>query len=68
SPDTSISHAASAMGTTALVLMIGENVEMWAPLGIPNKIVASPDKYDLKYLQIEKVEQGFDELIKKLSL
>jgi len=38
-PDTSFSHAASAMGTPILNLMIGENVTTWAPVGVPHKVV-----------------------------
>jgi ADP-heptose:LPS heptosyltransferase len=65
-PDTSISHAASAMGTPELVLMIGENLITWAPKGNPHQIVASKDPYNLEDLPVEDVLKGFDILMSKL--
>lgn len=66
-PDTSISHAGSAMGTPELVLMIGENVVTWAPTGIPFQIVSSSDPYDLRELSAEAVLAGLEKLLKKLQ-
>jgi ADP-heptose:LPS heptosyltransferase len=62
-PDTSFSHAASAMGTHILNLMIGENIITWAPYGVKYKIVSSDDPLTLKELPVERVLQGFDELM-----
>jgi len=67
-PDTSFSHAASAMGTPVLNLMIGENLITWAPYGVKYKIVSSDDPLTLKELQVESVLQGFDELLEMISL
>ena len=67
-PDTSFSHAASAMGTPVLNLMIGENVITWAPYGVKYKIVSSDDPLTLKELPVESVLQGFDELLEMISL
>ena len=61
-PDTSFSHAASAMGTPALNLMIGENVKTWAPIGVPHRIVASADPKNLAELPVEEVLKAFEEL------
>ncbi len=65
-PDTSFSHAASAMSTSVLNLMIGENVITWAPYGVKHKIVSSDDPLTLKELPVEKVLQGFDELMEMI--
>jgi heptosyltransferase-3 len=65
-PDTSFSHAASAMGTPVLNLMIEENIITWAPYGVKYKIVSSDDPLALKELPVERVLQGFDELIKMI--
>ena len=65
-PDTSFSHAASAMGTPVLNLMIGENVNTWAPYSVKYKIVSSDDPLSLKELTVEKVLQGFDELMEMI--
>jgi ADP-heptose:LPS heptosyltransferase len=62
-PDTSFSHAASAMGTPVLNLMIEENIITWAPYGVKYKIVSSDDPLALKELPVERVLQGFDELM-----
>jgi len=63
-PDTSFSHAASAMGTPILNLMIGENVITWAPYSVKYKIVSSDNLLTIKELPVERVLQGFDELLK----
>jgi len=55
-PDTSIAHAASAMGTPVMVLTIGENVTVWDPIGV--------DPFSLETLPVEKVVEGFDQLIR----
>jgi len=62
-PDTSFSHAASAMGTPVLNLMIGENVITWAPYGVKYIIVSSDEPLTLKELTVKRVLQGLDELI-----
>jgi heptosyltransferase-2 len=63
-PDTSISHAASAMGTAVLVLTIGENVKIWDPVGVSHKIVFSDDPFSLETMPVEKVVEGFDQLMR----
>ena len=65
-PDTSISHAASAMGTAILVLTIGENVNVWDPVGVRHKIVFSDDLFSLETLSVEKVLKAFDQLIRDI--
>jgi len=65
-PDTSLAHAASAMGTPVLDLMIGENTKTWAPLGVPHQIVASKDPFDIKELPVEDVQIGFRKLLATL--
>jgi len=67
-PDTSFSHAASAMGTPVVNLMIGENVITWAPYGVKYKIVSSDDPLTLKELPVERVLQGCDELMEMILL
>jgi ADP-heptose:LPS heptosyltransferase len=62
-PDTSMAHAASAMGTPVLVMTIGENVKVWDPIGVTFKIVFSEDPFSLKDLSVEKVVDGFDDLM-----
>lgn len=65
-PDTSVSHAASAMGAPVLVLMIGENITVWNPVGVPHQIVLSKDPFSLRELTVEEVEEKFDALLKLL--
>lgn len=66
-PDTSIAHAASAMGTPVLVLTIGENVTIWDPIGVIHKIVFSDDPFSLEPLTVEKVVEGFDQLMQDIK-
>jgi ADP-heptose:LPS heptosyltransferase len=65
-PDTSFAHAASAMGTPVLDLMIGENVIPWAPVGVPHQVVSSQDPYSLRELPVEDVLHGFKNLLNLL--
>jgi ADP-heptose:LPS heptosyltransferase len=66
-PDTSISHAASAMGAPVLVLMIGENITVWNPVGVPHQIVLSKDPFSLRELTVEEVQKKFETLLKLLK-
>ncbi len=66
-PDTSILHAASSVGTPTLALIIGENAKTWSPVGIINEVVVSKDRLSLSELQVEEVIKGFDSLMKKLQ-
>jgi ADP-heptose:LPS heptosyltransferase len=66
-PDTSIAHAASAMGTPVLVLTIGENVTIWDPIGVIHKIIFSDDPFSLEPLAVEKVVEGFDQLMQDIK-
>jgi ADP-heptose:LPS heptosyltransferase len=66
-PDTSLSHAASCMGTPLLNLIIGENINKWAPYGIPNVMVVSEDPLSLKDLPVQKVVDGFERLLKMIG-
>lgn len=66
-PDTSFAHAASAMGTPVLDLMIGENVVTWAPVGVPNVIVLSEDPLSFREVPVSAVLEGFEELLNKLK-
>ncbi len=61
-PDTALSHAASAMGTPVLDLIIGENEAKWAPYGVPHKMAISEDAKDIRELPVENVLSGFKEL------
>lgn len=63
-PDTSLSHAASCMGTPLLNLIIGENVNKWAPYGIPHVMVVSEDPLSLEDLPVQKVVDGFERLLR----
>jgi ADP-heptose:LPS heptosyltransferase len=65
-PDTSIAHAASAMGTSVLVLTIGENATVWDPIGVTYKIVFSEDLFSLQNLPVDKVVKRFEELIQSI--
>jgi hypothetical protein len=65
-PDTSMAHAASAMGTPVLVLTIGENVTVWDPIGVTHTIVFSDDPFSLETLPVEKVLDGFDYLMREI--
>jgi ADP-heptose:LPS heptosyltransferase len=67
-PDTSIMHAASATGTPVLALMIRENIKIWDPIGAASKIVLSSDPFTLKDLSVEKVLEGFNQLMQQLEL
>ncbi|MEJ2050841.1 MAG: glycosyltransferase family 9 protein [Calditrichota bacterium] len=66
-PDTSLSHAASCMGTPLLNLIIGENINKWAPYGIPHVMVVSEDPLSLKDLPVQKVVDGFERLLKMIG-
>jgi len=65
-PDTSFVHAASAMGTPILDLMIGENINIWDPIEVPNHIILSEDPFNLRDLPVDKVLMGFDKLLTTL--
>lgn len=65
-PDTSITHAASAMGTPVLVLTTGEKVTIWDPIGVSHQIVFSDDLFSLESLHVEKVVEGFDRLMRDI--
>jgi ADP-heptose:LPS heptosyltransferase len=67
-PDTSIAHAASAMGTPVLVMMIGENINIWDPIGVANVIVLSQDPYSLTELPVNNAVEGFDNLMSQLKV
>ena len=67
SPDTSIAHAASAMGTPIMDLMIGENIKIWDPVGVPNTIILSNDPFTLQQLPVADAIKGFDELIAQIT-
>lgn len=67
SPDTSIAHAASAMGTPIMNLMIGENIKIWDPIGVPNTIILSKDPFTLHQLPVEDVIEGFDKLFAQIT-
>ncbi len=62
-PDTSISHAASAMGAPVLVLMIGENITVWNPVGVPHQIVLSEDPFSLRDVPVERALDKFETLL-----
>ncbi len=66
-PDTSILHAASAMGTPTLALIIGENAKTWSPVGNINEVVVSKDPLSLNVLPVDEVLNGFDSLLNKLQ-
>jgi ADP-heptose:LPS heptosyltransferase len=68
SPDTSIVHAASAMGIPVCVMTIGQSANVWNPVGVPYVLVRSTDYYSLHDLTVNEVNAGFDKLINKLSL
>ena len=67
-PDTSVTHAASAKGTPVLVMTIGENVKIWDPLGVVHEIVFSDDYFSLKSLPVDKVIVGFENLMQRLKI
>jgi len=62
-PDTSIAHAASAMGTPLLVMTIGENKTVWDPIGVTSRIIFSEELYSLENLPVEQVVDEFDRLM-----
>jgi ADP-heptose:LPS heptosyltransferase len=62
-PDTSIAHAASAMGTPLLVMTIGENKTIWDPIGVMSRMVFSEDLYSLENLSVDKVINEYDRLM-----
>lgn len=66
-PDTSLAHAASAMGAPVLVLMIGENITVWNPLGVPHQIVLSEDPFSLRDVPVEPVLDKFETLLATLQ-
>jgi ADP-heptose:LPS heptosyltransferase len=63
-PDTAFTHAASAMGTPVVNLMIRENLITWPPVGVPHRIVSSEDPKELGNLPVEAVLKGFGDLLK----
>jgi len=66
-PDTSFSHLASAAGTPALVLMIGENAATWAPFDIPHQVAVSDSPTELEGLPVEAVLRAFDRLMETIE-
>jgi ADP-heptose:LPS heptosyltransferase len=67
-PDTSLVHAASAMGIPVCVLSIGQSADVWNPVGVPFVLVQSDDYYSLADLQVHKVGEGFQKLIDLISI
>ena len=67
-PDTSVTHAASAIGTPVLVMTIGENVKIWDPIGVIHEIVFSDDYFSLKSLPVDTVIEGFENLMQQLEI
>jgi ADP-heptose:LPS heptosyltransferase len=67
-PDTSVTHAASAAGTPVLVMTIGENVKIWDPIGVIHEIIFSDDYFSLKSLPVDKVIAGFENLMQQLKI
>lgn len=65
-PDTSFAHAASAMGTPVLDLVIGENSITWDPIGVPHQVVLSEDPLSLEKIPVEAVEDGFEKLMESI--
>lgn len=65
-PDTSFVHAASAMGTPVLDLIIGENAITWAPVGVPHRMVVSSDRLSLRELPVADVVRGMETLLEEL--
>ena len=47
-----------------LNLIIGENVNKWAPYGIPHVMVVSEDPLSLEELPVQKVVDGFERLLR----
>jgi ADP-heptose:LPS heptosyltransferase len=66
-PDTAFAHAASAMATPVVDLMIGENVTTWRPVGVPHEVVASDDPRHLAELPVEAVLAGLERLLTALD-
>jgi ADP-heptose:LPS heptosyltransferase len=66
-PDTSMAHAASAMGTPLLVMTIGENKTIWDPIGVKSRIVFSEDLFSLENLPVDQVIDEFDRLMSEIS-
>ncbi len=66
-PDTSLAHAASAMGTPVLDLIIGENAITWRPVGVPHRLVVSRDPLSLREVPVSEVEAGLDDLIGEIT-
>jgi ADP-heptose:LPS heptosyltransferase len=62
-PDTAFAHAASAMGSAVVDLMIAENVTTWAPIGVPHTIVSSKDPQNLEDLSVVAVLRGLEKLL-----
>ncbi|MEJ2634345.1 MAG: glycosyltransferase family 9 protein [Calditrichia bacterium] len=66
-PDTSLAHAASAMGTPVLDMIIGENVFKWAPYAVHHRMVISADPLSLRELPVGMVKAEFDLLMSELE-
>ena len=65
-PDTSFVHAASAMGTPVLDLIIGENANTWAPVGVPYRMAVSQDPLNLRELPVSDVVGELEALLDDL--
>ena len=65
-PDTALAHAASAVGTPVVDLMIGENVNTWAPVGVTHRVVAAADPLSIHKLPVDDVVRGCDDLLSRI--
>ncbi len=67
SPDTSISHAATATGTPTVNLIMGRNPKTWGSVDVPNRMAVAPDPNSIANLKVEDVVTAFEELMAELN-
>jgi len=66
SPDTSIVHAASAMGTPVFDLILESNFFTWAPIGSKVKAITPNNNQDVNTIELKIMLNEFDSFLRKV--
>lgn len=67
-PDTSLVHAASGIGSPVFDLILRENLVTWSPIGTKNKVVSPHKSQDICTLEVEKVLSNFEYFLEELEI
>lgn len=65
-PDTSMVHAASAVGRPVVVLSVAENAVTWAPWKVPCEVVSAPPGEPAGRIRVHEVAQALRRLCERI--